>query len=235
MNKTKQEILKTLILLYIEDEDAIRESMIKTLEIIFKHVIAFGNAEEAYLYYKNTKIDIIISDINLPNMSGIDFTKLVRKDDYKIPIILLTAYSKTDTLMEATRLKLVNYITKPIIYEELYDSLNMAVEEILRFKDKIFKLYDNVIYDLSLKILYQNNKEVHLTSSENRLLILLLKNVNKTVTIDMIKNELWNDPIDATESALKSILTKLRSKVGKQSIRNVSGVGYYIQAKLDLQ
>jgi DNA-binding response OmpR family regulator len=168
-------------------------------------------------------------------MSGIELVKLIRKDNYKIPIILLTAYSKTDILMEATRLKLVNYITKPIIYEELYDSLSIAVEEIARFKGKIFKLYDNTVFDFSLKILYQNDKEIHLTSSENRLLTLLLENANKTVTIDTIKNELWHDPVDATESALKSILTKLRSKVGKQSIKNVSGVGYYIQARLDLQ
>ena len=235
MDTNKQKILKTLILLYIEDEDSIRQSMTNTLEIFFKKVVAFDNAESAYEYYTKNKVDIIISDINLPNMSGIEFTKLIRKENFKIPVILLTAYSQTSTLMEATRLKLVNYITKPIIYEDLYDSLSLSVEEILRYKNKVLKFDNNITYNIATKLLFKNNEEIHLTSSENRLLEVLIDGLPKTVSLKIIKDKLWTNTEEATDSALKSVLTKLRAKIGKQHIKNVSGIGYYLVVDLDLE
>jgi len=235
MDVNKQKLLKTLTLLYIEDEDAIRQSMTDTLQMFFKDVFSFENAEDAYEYYTNNHVDIIISDINLPNMSGIEFTKIVRKENFQIPIILLTAYSQTSTLLEATRLKLVNYITKPIIYEDLYDSLSLAVEEILRFQNKVLRFDNNITYNISTKLLFKNHKEIHLTSSENRLLEVLVDGLPKTVNTNKIKEKLWDNQDDATDSALKSVLTKLRSKIGKQHIKNVSGMGYYLVVDLGIE
>jgi DNA-binding response OmpR family regulator len=234
MNITTKNILKSLVLLYIEDEDTIRANMADTLSIIFKKVVAFDNAQEAYVYYQKNDVDIIISDINLPGMSGIEFTKLIRKENFKIPIILLTAYSQTSILLEATRLKLVNYITKPIVYEDLYDSLEVAVEEIARYKNKVILFDNNIKYDLSSKLLYKDNTEIHLTASEIKLLDILVEGLPKTVPLRKIKERLWKDPSEATQSAIKSVLTKLRSKIGKQHIKNVSGVGYYLVAKIEL-
>jgi DNA-binding response OmpR family regulator len=234
MNITTKNILKSLVLLYIEDEDTIRANMTDTLSIIFKKVVAFDNAQEAYVYYQKNDIDIIISDINLPGMSGIEFTKLIRKENFKIPIILLTAYSQTSILLEATRLKLVNYITKPIVYEDLYDSLEVAVEEIARYKNKVILFDNNIKYDLSSKILYKDNAEIHLTASEIKLLDILVEGLPKTVPLRKIKERLWKDQSEATRSAMKSVLTKLRSKIGKQHIKNVSGVGYYLVAIIEL-
>ena len=235
MDMSTKKILKTLTLLYIEDEDSIRTSMVNTLAIIFNDVKAFDNAEEAYSCYKLNKIDIILSDINLPGMNGIEFTKLIRKENFKIPIILLTAYSQTSILMEATRLKLVNYITKPIVYEELYDSLGLAVEEINRYNNRVLLFSNGIKYNYSNKLLFNNGNEVHLTSSENRLLDILIDGYPKTVSLKKIKEKLWDNPSDGTESALKSILTKLRSKIGKHHIKNVSGMGYYLVMDLNIE
>jgi len=233
MDSMEQKILKSLVILYIEDEDMIRNSVSNTLKMIFKDVISFDNAQDAYTYYKSNQIDLILSDINLPNLSGIEFSKLIRKDNYNIPIILLTAYTNTDMLLEATKLKLVSYITKPVVFDELYGSFKIAVQDILRNSNNILRFSNSTVYDLSSKLLYKENQEIHLTSSENRLLDIFVHNLDKTVSIFDIKDQLWDDPYDATDSALKSVLSKLRSKIGKNSIKNVSGMGYYLVANTD--
>lgn len=228
MNKEEQQILNTLTIMYIEDDSSIRESVTQTLSLIFKKVLTFENAEDAFIQYKSEKPDIILSDINLPNMSGIEFSKLVREDDYHIPIILLTAYTNKEILLEATKLKLVSYIVKPVVFDELYESFILAIKDIIRDSTSLLIFSNNSTYDIQSKLLYLDNDEVHMTSSENRLLEIFIKNLNKTVSINDIKDQLWDDVYDATDSALKSVLSKLRSKIGKDSIKNVSGMGYYL-------
>lgn len=235
MDSKEQKILKSLTILYIEDEESIRNSVSSTLSMIFKKVVSCSNAEDALQSYRQELPDVILSDINLPDMNGIEFSKIIRKENYNIPIILLTAYTNTEILLEATKLKLVNYITKPVVFDELYNSFKIAVEDILRNGSNILRFSNGSTYDLSSKLLYNNDKEIHLTSSENRLLEIFVNNLDKTVSILDIKDELWDDPYDATDSALKSVLSKLRSKIGKNSLKNVSGMGYYLLANTDFK
>ena len=173
MNYEEEKILKTLTLMYIEDDLAIRTSVLKTLEMIFYDVKTFENAEDAFIQYKLKKPDIILSDINLPNLTGIEFSKLVRNNDYKIPIILLTAYTNKEILLEATSLKLVSYIVKPVVFNELYNAFKLALKDILRNGNNILKFANDTVYDLSTKLLHKNNQEVHITSSENRFISFL--------------------------------------------------------------
>ena len=228
MTDTEQQLLSKLTILYVEDEDVIRENITEILSIIFSEVISFNNAEDGLQYFESNLPDIVLSDINLPNMSGIDFFKEIRDKNQSIPLILLTAYTNTEVLLEATKLKLINYIVKPVRFDELVDSFKLAVRDILESKSHILKFSDSIIYDLSTNILSKNNKEINLTSSENRLLLIFIKYKHTTISTQTIKNLLWNDPYNATDSALKSVLNKLRTKIGKESIKNVSGIGYHL-------
>ena len=230
MNNEEKHILNTLTIMYIEDDNSIRSKVAQTLDLIFKKVISFENAEDALDHYNTKKPDIILSDINLPNMSGIEFSKLIRKDDSNIPIILLTAYTNKEILLEATKLKLISYIVKPVIFDELYDSFKLATKDIIKNNNNVLLFENNIRYDTQTKILYANDKEVHTTASENKLLEIFIKSLNKTLSANEIKEQLWDDAYDATDSALKSVLSKLRSKIGKDSIKNVSGMGYYLVA-----
>lgn len=217
--------------MYIEDDANIHHNVAKTLNLIFKKVTIFENAEDALLAYKKSKPDLILSDINLPNMNGIEFSQEIRKEDTTIPIILLTAYTNKKILLEATRLKLTNYIVKPVVFEELYHSFQMALDDIKQIDvENIVFFSQGLSYNKLTKLLYDNSIEIHLTASEHRLLELFLENIGKTLSSLEIKEHIWNDSYYATDAALKSLLSKLRSKIGKNSIKNVSGIGYYLVA-----
>lgn len=228
LNNQFNKILKNLNILYIEDEENIKENIKKTLLIFCENVFDVENISNAKEILNTNRIDIIISDINLPDISGIDFVKELRKIDKTIPIIILSAYTEKTYLLEATKLKLVDYLTKPIDFKSLHNALYKCVEEILDNSRYIISLKNNINYNvLQRKIInLQNNEEISLTSKELDLLDLLIKNNNRVLSIDELKNTLWDDEFDATESAFKNLLTKLRKKIGKDSILNISGVGY---------
>ena len=226
--KQYTKLLKTLTLLYIEDEDNIRNNLVLTLNLIFKDVIAVANSEDALKIYKDQKIDIILSDINLPYMSGLEFSKIIRKENISIPIILLSAYTDTKFLLDAAKLKLISYLTKPINFDELLEAFKLGVDDILRDNHSFIELKNNISYNLSTLILYENDKEKDLTQSERKLLEFFIENRTRTISIEEIKNYVWEDSDKASDSAFKSLLNKLRQKIGQENIKNISGVGYHL-------
>jgi len=226
-------ILNQSTILYIEDEDNIRSNITKTLQLICKKVFAVENAYLALDIYKNNKIDIILSDINLPGMSGLDFIKIVRQNNRLIPIILLTAHTNTELLLEATRLRLIDYLTKPIDFEMLHDALKRATKEILLNGTYLVEFENNTSYNINKKLLLDQStrREIKLTSSEIELLEYMLNSKERVVSSQELKNVLWEDETLATDSALKNLLNKLRNKIGKESISNISGIGYRLLLK----
>jgi len=230
---TDNNILNQATILYIEDEDNIRFNIEKTLKLICKKVLAVSNADDALESYNANKIDIILSDINLPGMSGLEFTKLIRENNRLIPIILLTAHTNTELLLEATRLRLIDYLTKPIDFEMLHDALKRATKEILLNGTYLVEFENDTRYNINKKQLLhsKSNKDIKLTSSEIELLEYMLQFKERVVSADELKNVLWQDEELATDSALKNLLNKLRNKIGKESISNISGIGYRLILK----
>ena len=222
----KTELLKSYNILYLEDEENIRNSITNTLELMCNKVYPCANATDAFDVFDNNKIDIIISDISMPKINGIEFTKQIRLINKKVPIILLTAHTDTDYLLEATKLKLVDYLIKPLNFTKLKEALINAIDEILLNEPQIIKFPNDIVYNMSKKQLFQNNKEKNITSKEIALLELLYKNKDKNISKEFIKMNIWDDPFYATDAALKAVLNKLRNKIGKSSIKNISGVGY---------
>lgn len=221
-------ILKNLNILYVEDEENIRINIKKVLLLLCENVFDASSIEEAKIILKEQRIDIVISDINLPDTDGISFVKELRKTDKTIPIILLSAYTDTKYLLEATKLKLVDYLTKPIDFKTLNNALQTCVEEILDNSRYLILFQNEIQYNVLHKKLIDLNtkKEILLTSKELELLSFLIKNSNRIVSAEELKSNIWEDYFEATDSALKNLLNKVRKKIGKESIVNISGVGY---------
>ena len=221
-------ILKNLNILYIEDEENIRINIKKTLLLLCENVFDVSNITDAKLIFNKQRVDIIISDINLPDTDGINFIKELRKTDKTIPVILLSAFTDTKYLLEATKLKLVDYLTKPVDFKTLNNSLQSCVEEILDNSRYLINFQNNIQYNVLHKKLVDLNtkEEVALTLKELDLISFLIKNSNRIVSSEELKSNIWEDCFEATDSALKNLLNKVRKKIGKESITNISGVGY---------
>lgn len=224
-------ILKSLNILYIEDELNIRINIKKTLTLFCENVLDVENILSAKEILQKNRIDIIICDINLPDCDGIEFIKELRKTDKTIPVILLTAYTDKKYLLEATKLKLIDYLTKPIDFKSLNNALQRCVQEILDNSRYVISFRNNIQYNVSHNRLIDNNKEeeIHLTSKELDLLNFLIKNNNRVCSADELKFSIWENSLEASDSALKNLLNKLRKKIGKESIINNSSIGYKLE------
>lgn len=125
-----KEFLKTLTIMYVEDDESIRTSLSGILKKIFGEVVICNDGNDGvnqFKYYKlerKTKIDAIISDINMPNLNGIDMVKEIRALDEEVPIIFTTAHGESNYLMEAIKLKVSYYALKPINTTELLQNVS---------------------------------------------------------------------------------------------------------------
>lgn len=231
LKQTTIQILNELNILYIEDEESIRENVKKTLQLFSKNVFDAKNLESATEIFEEKRVDIVISDISINDENGIEYIKEIREADKTLPIILLSAYTDKDYLLEATRLKLVDYLTKPVDFKTLNSALKKCVKEILENSRYIVSFKNSIDFNVLQKRLFNKNKNksIHLTNSELTLLELLLKNRARVTSTDEIKAYVWSSDYEASDSALKNLLNKVRAKIGKESIENISSVGYRIK------
>lgn len=231
-NKKSFKIIKShLNILYIEDEDNIRKNIKEALELIVSRVFDVPSIKEAESILNEYRIDIIISDINLKDENGLLFIKNIRENYINTPVILLSAHTDKNYLLEATKLKLVDYLVKPIDFKILYNAIEKAAQELIEYGKYIVEFENDTSYNVLNKKLLSNkeNKELLLTAKEIELLELLILNSNRVMSHDEIKNEIWIDSYEITDSALKNLINKLRKKIGKDSIKNISGVGFKIE------
>ena len=219
-------------LLFVEDEIAIRQNYVSYLKLHFQNVYEAENGIEAYNIYKEKKPDIMIVDINIPMMNGLELLEKIRLNDQEIKAIMLTAHTDTDFLLQAASLKLNKYLIKPIARQELKNVLQETVKEIQNYRiEKIDKIEfkDGFSWDIKLNILSQYNTQIQLTSKEQKLLRLLCSKTNMTFTYDQISEEVWGYDSVGSVDSIKSLIKTLRKKLPKDSISNIFGIGFKIQ------
>jgi DNA-binding response OmpR family regulator len=226
MNK----IIKNLTILYIEDDSVTREFITKSLQLMCDNVISTDTIEEAQIIYKNNLVDILISDINVGKKSGINFIKDIRNNNKQIPIILLSAHSNKNFLFEAIKLNLIDYLVKPINYESLHNSIKASVKYLIDNGHLEVEFVSGIRYSIKQKIAYKENIILQFTATELKILTFFLNNKSSILSSDEIIYHVWEDDF-ATIGALKSLINKLRKKIGKDSIKNHSKLGYQLVLK----
>ncbi|RBQ29408.1 response regulator transcription factor [Aliarcobacter vitoriensis] len=215
--------MKNLKILYIEDEDFIRKNAIEYLSYISDFVYEAKDAIDGFDKYTKIKPDIIICDILMPKINGLELIEKIRKDDLKTQIIVVTARIDTEFLIKAVELKLVKYITKPICEDKLFTALKEASKNI----ENIFDFGNGVKFDLSKKTLIKNEKLIKLTQKEILFLEILLRNINRITYYQELENFVWKGYM--SEDALRSVVKSLRKKLPTDALQNISKMGYQLK------
>ncbi len=130
--------------LYVEDNDTVRKDTAELLKEFFHQVETAANGEEGLEKFKKGKFDLIITDINMPKMNGIEMIKEIKKIDKRIPVIVITAFSDFKYLVECIKVGVYGYILKPIDINQLLEVLNTVLEKIKlrRERDKALQLLE---------------------------------------------------------------------------------------------
>ena len=127
--------IKKLNLLYVEDEKLVREILSKKLEKFVKNLYIAEDGQDGYLKYLEFKPDLILTDITMPKLSGIEMSRKIREDNKAIPIIVISAHSDSNSLIDAIDCGITGYLLKPINKNKLFDLLEINAKN--AYLDKI--------------------------------------------------------------------------------------------------
>ncbi|MFT7004942.1 MAG: two-component system response regulator VanR [Sulfurimonas sp.] len=225
MKKELLQKLQNLTILYAEDEIGIRKNIADSLRYYVKEVFEASDGEEAYLIYKDKKPDIILSDIHMPKVDGIELVKKIREEDTRTSIIMITAHTDKNYLLEAVELHMEKYLVKPVDLEQLLAGLEKCIEQIEKNREVTLKVDPNYVYDYDNKNLRYKEQSILLNKKEMLFFELLISNQNRIVHYEELQENVWDEDV-MTDSALRSLVRNLRKKLPTDIINNLSGVGY---------
>ena len=221
------------LILIVEDDNHIKNLISTTLKVNKYNYLVATSGNEAIMLSVSHKPDIILLDLGLPDMDGVEIIKNVREWS-NIPIIVISARSEDTDKIEALDFGADDYITKPFSVEELLARIRVATRRLNSMNEKqaesIFKNGDLTI-DYSAGCVYLYDKELHLTPIEYKLLCLLSKNVGKVLTHTYITMEIWGTTLESDVASLRVFMTTLRKKIEQDSVESKYiqthiGVGY---------
>ncbi len=217
--------LKDISILCVEDEFGIRQSIVNTLKYYFKDVYEASNGKEALELYEYYKPKIVITDIQMRDGDGIELVKKIRENDFETMLIMLTAHSNEEYLIDLINLNINHYILKPLNLTKLSE----AFEKYLVKSSKTVMLSEDLLFDLQKReLIYKNNEIIHLRKREKDFLYLLYEKKGSILRYEEIELELWSDK-EMTTHALKSFIKDLRSKIPVNVIKNIPQEGYTLQ------
>ena len=220
-------INKNIKILYVEDDEIARENGVEYLQNFFEQIYEASDAIKALQLYEKYQPDIIITDIQMPKLNGLEFVKRIRQKDKKTQIIIITAFCDKDYLLKAIELGLVKYLVKPVCEKEFEEALFLCINSLQNNESNIIKLDENSYFDIFNKNLLINEEIIKLRTKEILFLELLIKNKNRYVSYEEIENYVWSDSV-MTKDALKTLVKNIKIKISKDLILNLTNSGYKI-------
>ncbi len=216
--------MKNTIVLIIEDELETSMLLFKYISKFAKNVYVANNGEEGLLLYNEHKPHIILCDIQMPKLSGLEVIEEIRKEDSRTRIIIQTAYNDQEKISKAVKLGLDDYLIKPISLEKLKKTLFLSNN--MYFKDFLYLACGFYWNSLNSSLYDTSHKQVILNKHETSLLELLCKNKNLFFSKHEIAEHLYSDYLKV--NGVRTIISRLKTKVSTDIIFSVFDKGYKI-------
>lgn len=226
--------MNKLTILVVEDDRPVRNLITTTLKAHDYRYIQAENGETAILEATSHNPDVILLDLGLPDMDGMEIIRKIRTWS-NVPIIVISARSEDSDKIEALDAGADDYLTKPFSVEELLARLRVTQRRLAMLK--LDSAAENVFVNGDLRIdyaagcAYLKEEELHLTPIEYKLLCLLAQNVGKVLTHTYITQKIWGNSWENNIASLRVFMATLRRKLeatpgSPQYIQTHIGVGY---------
>ena len=237
---------KNLNVLFVEDHEELRETTTEILSSFFNVVKSVENGQEAIDEYakrfkEDDAYDIVLSDIQMPKIDGVELTKEIYDINPDQTVIIMSAYDESRYLLPLVNLGIEQFIKKPIDYQELLKVLLNASKKISGSKDDAsddeetkIRLSETFVFDKENSALLENDKNAYLTKYEIMFLQQLTQKVGKIYSNeDIVENYTSkNESINAQN--IRKLVSKLRKKLPENSLQSIYGIGYRVTPYLEV-
>jgi DNA-binding response OmpR family regulator len=219
-------------LLLLEDDIALNETIVDYFESLEYSVFSVytGNTALDAIYENN--FDLLLLDVNVPDMNGFEILKSIREQSVTTPAIFITSLNSMNDLEDGYESGCDDYIRKPFALKEL----KLRVETILKREffhsnDTKIQLDKKIYYDSASDMLSIDTQDIQLNNKDAKLLKLFLQNKDKLLTHETIYSTLWEYDEEVSESALRTYIKNLRKHLGKEKIVSIKKLGYRFNTK----
>jgi DNA-binding response OmpR family regulator len=216
--------LKKIKVLLVEDEEELSSLLKDAIGEYFYSFNVASNGIEGLKQFNNIQADIVITDINMPDMTGLEMSEKLRKDNPDLPIIILSAFSQKEYLLNAIDLSVTKYLIKPFDPDEL---LEYIVSISNKIGNKEISLVDGFVFNKNTNSLSLNGDFVKITKREAKFLNTLIDISPLILEDNKMKLKLWDDD-DITDERVRTFIKRFRQKTSKTLINNIKGQGYQI-------
>ena len=223
-------------ILLVEDEKKIATALKTGLEEHGFYVMLAYDGSMGEKLFNNYEFEIVILDINLPDINGYTLSKLIRHKNREIPILMLTALGTVDDKVTGFEAGADDYLVKPFAFKELLARIRSLLRRTIQGlpAGNILQIADLEINFDSKEVLRSGNK-ISLTAKEFQLLEYLVRNKNKVVSRADIANKVWDIGFDTGTNVIDVYINFLRKKIDKDHpvklIHTQVGMGYIMKEK----
>lgn len=227
--------MNKLLILVVEDDTSVRNLITITLKTHDYRYLTASNGQTAILEASSHNPDIVLLDLGLPDIDGVEIIKKIRTWS-NMPIIVISARSEDNDKIDALDAGADDYLTKPFSVQELLARLRVTKRRLTMIQKQ--SLAESAVFingqlrvDFAAGCAYLNEEELHLTPIEYKLLCLLSKNIGKVLTHTFITQSIWGSSWDNDIASLRVFMATLRKKLengenSPQYIQTHIGVGY---------
>ena len=220
----ENDFLKELKILLVEDEGNLAALLKNAIGDSFYSFTIASNGKEGIEKFLKISPDLVITDIMMPEMTGLEMAKELKEINQNTPIIILSAFSDKDKLLNAIDVGVIKYFIKPFDPDELLDYIYSISSKL---GNKLISLTDEFRFNKTSKNLYKDGKYITLSKRDTDFIQLLLQYSHEIIDDKIIKSTLWEDE-EVSDERLRTFIKRFRVKTSKNLIKNIKGQGYQI-------
>ncbi len=219
-------------ILLLEDDTNLNETVTEFLEENGYEVVAVYDGYEAQEKLYETKFDLLLLDINVPGLDGLELLRQSRQEGIVAPAIFITSMDSVDDLERGFESGCDDYIRKPFALKELLIRVETLLKRSFFHEEKeMIAITENIDYDIKTGELVIDGKSVTLGNKESRLMKLFMKHKGEVISHERIYRHLWDYEEEPSDSALRTYIKNLRKIIGKESIVSIKKQGYKFVAQ----
>lgn len=215
-------------LLIIEDEIALQKALTKGFQKLGYMIDAAEDGEQALELYFNNQYNLVVLDLNLPKIDGLEVLAEIRTENKEIPVLILSARSEVSDKITGLDMGANDYLAKPFHFDELEARVRALLRRDFKTADAVITS-GNIRLDTSLKKVFCNDSEIQLTKKEYGVFEYLMLNKGKVIGVNELIESVWESDIDMYSNAIKVHINSMRKKLPDNIIKNAKGQGYYVE------
>ena len=223
-------ISKNMKILYVEDNIEAQKQTTKMLKNFFKDITLANNGQEGLEKFQKDSFHIVFTDIEMPVMDGISMIKEIRKTDKQTPIVIFSAYDKSEYFLKTIEFGIDGYILKPYDFKQIIGTITKIVMKFdleVKLKNKI-KLAEEYFWDKDRNELSKNNKVIKLTKNEISMFEILSSSNGIIMSNENIEEFIFNDDIMDTKR-VRNLISRLKIKLNASLVEANYGNGYRLK------